>query len=534
MIVRLGVFPGVLFVAGLAAPQVVELAATPQKFVTFYSPGASEVPAELTSSPPAPLPAGGVQAVAVATDGAVWLGTAKGLIRYHPGEPAPSRRQYFAGRRYLPGDNVRNLHPGPSADMWVLTAAGVAHIELRPMTLAVKAEYFERRIRARHDRYGLVAGSTFTEPGNPATNRLTPSDNDGLWTAVYAAAECFRFAVTRSSEALANARKSIEALLFLEQVTGRPGFPARSYIRRGDWRPADGIWHWTSDGRHEWKADTSSDEIVGHFFLFAVAAEHLPDAALKARIAAAAGRIMDHILDHGYHLTDVNGKPTTWGRWSPSYFATPTGKPDSPLNALELLSFLKTAHRLTGRARYLTEYRKAAVEMKYAELTARLLELREELNYSDEQLALLSFYPLFQYESDPVLLGLYRRALDQWWENIQREQNPLGTFLYLTARPEARVDLAGAVHTLYRIPMDLIHWTVTNSHRGDVEWDPAPDRFGRRQARTLLPPDERPVMKWNGNPFRVEGGSGGGGEDDGSFFLLPYWLGRYHGFLAGE
>jgi hypothetical protein len=41
-------------------------------------------------------------------------------------------------------------------------------------------------------------------------------------------------------------------------------------------------------------------------------------------------------------------------------------------------------------------------------------------------------------------------------------------------------------------------------------------------------------MKWNGNPFRLDGGGGGRGEDDGAFFLLPYWLGRYHGYLIGE
>ena len=55
------------------------------------------------------------------------------------------------------------------------------------------------------------------------------------------------------------------------------------------------------------------------------------------------------------------------------------------------------------------------------------------------------------------------------------------------------------------------------------------DRADQRQAETLLPPDERPVMKWNGNPFVVDGGNGGVSEDDGGFFLLPYWMGRFLG-----
>jgi hypothetical protein len=84
------------------------------------------------------------------------------------------------------------------------------------------------------------------------------------------------------------------------------------------------------------------------------------------------------------------------------------------------------------------------------------------------------------------------------------------------------------------MPMDTIHWTVKNSHRPDIVWSPVPDLEGHREALTLLPPDERPVIRWNANPFVVDGGDGGRREDDGAAFLLPYWLGRYHKFLSGE
>jgi hypothetical protein len=509
----------------LVAGAAVFAAEPPQKFRTFYKLDDPAVPEALRRAPAASV---------TATDGAVWTGSGEGLIRLDPKAPPEDRRQHFAGKRYLPDDRVLNLAPGRAAGVWVRTETGVAHIELRPMTLAQKAAQFEERIRLRHDRYGLVADSRLKEPGNLATNQLVPSDNDGLWTAMYAAGECFRYAVTKSPEALARARKSIEAVLFLEQVTGRPGFPARSYIRKGDYRDADGEWHWTPDGAIEWKGDTSSDEIVGHFFLFGIAWDLLPDQALRKRIAATAGRIMDHILDNGYYLIDRDGKPTLWGRWTPEYFATPAGKPDGPLNALELLAFLKTAAHITGNPRYPSEYRKVAFEMKYAEMATRMIELREELNYSDEELAMLSFYPLFRYERDPKLAALYRTALDQWWRNIQREKNPLWTFIYLQGRPDAKVDVEGAQRTLYRIPMDLVEWSVKNSGRRDVRMASTPDRQGRPEAETLLPPDERPIMKWNGNPFRVDGGNGGRGEDDGAFFLLPYWMGRYHKLLMGE
>jgi hypothetical protein len=201
---------------------------------------------------------------------------------------------------------------------------------------------------------------------------------------------------------------------------------------------------------------------------------------------------------------------------------------------MELLSFLKTAGHITGDPRWAQEYRKA-VGLGYARTAARYRELREEINYSDEELAMLSFYNLFRYEKDRDLLDrYYRPAMNQWWENIVREENPLWTLIYATGQPDARVDLESAVRTLYRMPIDTIEWTVTNSGRKEVVMARASDRFQKRQAVTLLPPDERPVMKWNSNPFDIDGGSDGRGEDDGAAFLLPYWMGRYHGLLLGE
>ena len=208
--------------------QPVVLKPYPQKFRTFYQPGDPRIPAGLSWSA-APLPVGDVTAVATATDGAVWYSSPWGVVRVDSRAGARDRHQYFAGKRYLPDDDVLHLAADPSAGMWVRTRTGVSHIELRPMTLAAKAALFERRIRERHDRHGMVASSNLSVAGDLSTSRTRDDDNDGLWTSIYAAAECFRYAVTKSPEALANAKKATSAVLFLEEVTGSHGFPARSY-----------------------------------------------------------------------------------------------------------------------------------------------------------------------------------------------------------------------------------------------------------------------------------------------------------------
>ncbi|MEP7363646.1 MAG: hypothetical protein ABI972_10355 [Acidobacteriota bacterium] len=501
--------------------------ASPQRIVHHFA-------LDKTAVPPALRALTGLARV-TASDGATWElarfvshghETVKGLWRTDPtAAHAWDKRQYFAGKRYLASDDVLHLLPDQARGVWVRTASAITHIELVPMTLEQKAAVFEERIRLRHTLHGFVADSHLATPGDLSTNQLASTDNDGLWTAIYATAECFRFAVTQSPDALARARLTTEAVLSLETVTGRPGYPARSYIVPGEPRPKDGTWHWTPDGSKLWKSDTSSDELVGHYYLFAIAYDLLDDPALKSKIAATTRRITDHILDHGLQLTDIHGQPTYWGRWTKEYFASPRGKGDAPLNALEILSFLKVAHHITGDTRYDTEYRRLAGPEGYAALTTQLDTLREEINYSDEELAMLPFHLLFLYEKDPALLATYRRALAQWWRNIEREANPLWTLIYSASG--AKPDFSGALRTLHRIPMDLVTWTVENSHRTDIEWEPEADRHGRRQSRTLLPPDERPVMKWNGNPFRTDGGNGGRSEDDGAFFLLPYWLARY-------
>ena len=483
-----------------------------------------------------PFPAGHVlpwndtSLIAEQAPGVFWIGTPRGAIRY---EEALGARgvEYFAGRRWLPDDRVRGIGfegSGLGAAVWIETAAGAARIERRAMTLEEKARAFEERVRARHVRHGLTASSRLRTPGDLSTNRTVSSDNDGLWTAMYVAAECFRWAVTGEREARELARQGIEAIERLEAITGIAGFPARSFVEVGrDEQPGDGEWHDTADRKWRWKGDTSSDEIVGHYFGYAVYYDLAADAAEKEKIRAVVDRITSHIVDHGYHLVDVDGKPTRWGWWAPAEIWV---DPDETgLRALHLLSHLKTAHHITGNPRWQTAYAELIAKHRYAELTRnQKINVPGHVNHSDDELAFLSYYPLLLYESDPALRKIYQESLERSWQIERPERNPLWNFISAAGTGARDFDRDASVETLRRIPMDLVSWRVVNSHRLDVGVDPASDRFRRNQALVPLAPDERPMMKWNGNPYALDGGDAGSSEDDGAFFLLPYWMGRYH------
>ncbi len=93
--------------------------------------------------------------------------------------------------------------------------------------------YYEKQVRLRHIRLGLNATLAGMKNGDISSGSLEDSDNDGLWTSMYLAAEVFRYAATKSPEALENCRESLDAMERLYTVNSLKGFPSRSFERRG-------------------------------------------------------------------------------------------------------------------------------------------------------------------------------------------------------------------------------------------------------------------------------------------------------------
>jgi hypothetical protein len=50
----------------------------------------------------------------------------------------------------------------------------------------------------------------------------------------------------------------------------------------------------------------------------------------------------------------------------------------------------------------------------------------------------------------------------------------------------------------------------------------------------VLPVDERSFAHWNTDPWRLDQGGDGRELAIGTVFLLPYHMGRYHGFIADD
>ena len=447
---------------------------------------------------------------------------------------APDRWHYFAGPRWLPSDDTRSVLESDST-LIVATAQGCGRIHLLEQNLAQKETCFQARVRDRHLRLkGFIATSKLATPGDLGTNVPVPSDNDGLWTALYLAAQSYRYAVTGSDEARAWANQAFDAIEWLEGVTTVDGFPTKAIVEAGDDTGSDAVeWYPSEDGDWYWKGDCSSDEIDGHMYGYSIFYDLAADDACRMRIVALVDRIMGHIVDNGYLIIGKDGKPTRWGVWSPEYLNGPW-RAQRGLNSLEILAHLKTAHHITGSDRYEEEYQRLIEEHGYAENTRRQkLTLPGHVNHSDDELAFISYYPLIKYETDPKLREIYLDSLDHAWGIERPERNPWWNYIY-GALSGCDCDAEDAARTLREIPTDLIDWPVRNSHRQDIRLDADRGRKGELQSVGVLPYDELPASKWNLNPYSLDSDTQGTREDDGTYYLLPYWMGRYYGFLSEE
>jgi hypothetical protein len=523
------------------------------------------------------LPYDDFTTLAAGEAGVVWFGTKHGAIRFDG-----KTWEYRQGLRWLPDDIVRGISVSEHGDAWFATAKGAGEIERRPITLAEKARFYEDEIDRRHRRtpYGYVMAVQLPTAGDKSEWIQHDSDNDGLWTAMYGAGECFAYAATRDPLAKQRARKAFEALRFLSEVTqggehpAPPGFPARAILptsgpdpnlhdskerdiqsraRRDHlWKVLSPRWPKSADGQWYWKTDTSSDELDGHYFFYAQYYDLVAETPQeKEDVRKVVRAITDHLLDHNYSLVDWDGTPTRWGVFDPvSLNDTRAWWAGRGLNALSILSYLKVTGHMTGDPKYSAAYNELVKEHKYATnlMVAKITAGPGSGNQSDDEMAFMCYYDLIRYETDDDLLQKYSYSLANYWSLERPEMNPFFNFAaaaslkkkaFSDAFETRDLTLTGgwlddSLDTLRRLPLDRIDWGHQNSHRKDIvpvrSFTPEDDdrrALGYRRDGRVLPADERFFEFWNHNPYQLTTGGGGHALGDGGVFLLPYYMGRY-------
>ena len=529
------------------------------------------------------LPYNDFTCMAAGQDGSVWFGTRRGAIRYKDG-----RWSYRQGRRWLPNDEVRAIALDDGGNAWIATAGGVGYIGYQQMTLAEKAAFYEEEVECCIMRtpFGYTSEVRLARPGDKSEIIYTDSDNDGLWTAMYGAGQCFAYAATKDPAAKERAVKAFEALRFLQKVTQtgdvRPpkGYVARTILptdgpdpnegrlehdrRHRDqqdalWKLYEPRWPVSGDGQWYWKSDTSSDELDGHYFFYPAYYDYVADTEEeKERVREVVRDLTDHLLEHGFNLVDHDGTPTRWGIYNPDTLNTDANWwAERGLKSLSMLSYLAVAEHMTGDPRYGEASRKL-IEKHNFRTNAMIYKIHfgpGSGNQSDDEMAFMCFYNLIKYTRDADLRHELMYSFFSAWVNEQPEMNPLFNFMYAVfgqdatyANPWGVHDLSpwegwleDAVETLIEFPLDRISWGHQNSHRLDLlrlppqqSSEPYEEHRVNRGYRVngkVLPVSERFFHHWNTDPWTLDYGGDGRSLGSGTVFLLPYYMGLYHGFI---
>jgi hypothetical protein len=518
-------------------------------------------------------------ASAVAADGSIWYATKTGAWHAYG-----SVVEYRQGLRWLPHDEVRAIAT-VNNDAWFATRDGIGIIRAHQIRLADKARRFEADIEKRHRRtqYGYVDAVRVSVPGDASEWTQRDSDNDGLWTSMYGAGEAFACAATDSGAACERAKAAFEALRFLGKVTEGGKNPApRGYVARtilptsgrdpniADsperdekirstrerlWKVMRPRWPVSADGKWYWKSDTSSDELDGHYFFYGAYYDLVAKTdAERERVRRHVAAMTDHLVNNNFQLIDHDGRPTRWGIFNPENLNRNVDYwEERGLNSISILAYLTTAEHITGDAKYAAAAR-MLIEKHAYDMNTLIPKSHGgpgSGNQSDDEMAFMCLYNLMKYEKDVRLRMIYGRALRNRWEIEASELNPL--FNFIAAAGLSGVEFADAyrrqplaltgpwrdesVDTLRRYPLDRFNWPMKNSGRGDIARLSAftggrPGTRGHRANGRVLPIDERYVDHWNHDPWQLDYAGDGRTLADGASFLLPYYMGLYHKFIA--
>ncbi len=502
------------------------------------------------------VPAGAINDMFFTADGKKYFATNTGIVTLIEGKIS-----YFSYGAWLMHPTVTKITVSENGTIAAVTPRGISIITSKYMTLEEKANHYDEMAVKYYTRNeGYQVSRELRKYGDLDSGWLPNSDNDGLFTGLYCASQCFRYKVTGDEAAKANAKRAVEAMIKLTQVTGKPGFTARAtrYSHEENFGTENREeWHYCEDNPDcEWLGETSSDEMTGHFYAYGIYFDLVADDEEKAKIADVDRTITDHIIDNNFHLTDIDGVPTTWANWEPDllnnddrwYYEKGT-------NSLEILSFLKTTYHVTGDKKYNDVYEMLIKKHHYAMNCMQYKCEDAHIAHIDDQLDFTNIYPLLVYTDNEAHKEIFKMGLTHHWEYERIERSPMFNITY-GALTNNNCDIENAAKSLSEMNLDLIRWPVFNSHRKDIVWDTEQEAMGvPPQLKYPVEYSARVLTHYDGNPFVCDSGveefvevnskdvnrtlilpgtSGANGMRAMMpyIYLLPYWMGRYYGLLG--
>ena len=482
--------------------------------------------------------------------GALWFTSNEGAYVREP-----DRFRYFAWKRWLDNNKLKDIAYDSKGNVFLLSETGLNEIRYIEQTLAQKAAMIQEDLEKYHMRHGWSVAARLVDPADPTTTSLRDNDNDGLWTSIYLGSQVFRYAVTGEEIARRNAWESFEAFERVLTVHDIPGFSARTFERKGYAISDPKAWRDSPEEDWVWKGTTSTDEVVGYFFVAALMDKYIcktPEE--KKRVADYIDAMLTHILKNNYYMIDYDGKPTLWARWHHEYVNSfKETQFDRKLNSILITAMLQLGYKLTGKEIYKTEMHRIWKEWGFADnMMISMYNIKfttgfahkadsngqewnvvmgQDWNHSDDEMAFLTYWVLVETALDKESLAKYQWIVKDHWEIEKPERNALWNIIPYSL--SGVIDLESTLWWLREFNLDRKNYRMKNSHRRDIELMPQDihTNFREQLTKELLPQGEIRMMRHNANGFSLDGGHDHGEILTGEEFLLPYWMSRYYGIL---
>lgn len=367
--------------------------------------------------------------------------------------------------------------------------------------------------------YGVVMDPVFSSPDSTDIRTYSRCGDAAIWTGHFLAAESFRYAVTRSPDALSNIKYSLYGIRALLDVTGndllaRCAFPENSPYANdiiGE-EGHHGVYSGMVDGaKWTWIGETSRDQIVGVMFGLTAAWNLVDDNDVKLAVPWLSSRVINYLLKHGWVTFNPDLNPTTtfWGR------------------ADQQLMILKLGRR-SNASHYQSTYSTMSLTLAPEAIVGIGVDSADPYgSYYKFNLDYITMWSLLTSGDNSYVTSNYRGAYKVLRAATGDHQNPFFDII------DRAINGADAARD-QRI-RDLLDQWLTRPRR-DVYVDntlqvPTCDDGSRACDPIPVPQRITTDFLWQRSPFQLAGGGYSTIEGAGIDYTLPYWMARYYGVI---
>lgn len=307
--------------------------------------------------------------------------------------------------------------------------------------------------------------------------------------------------------------------------------------------------------------NVSQDEYAGHMFALGAVWRLVDDKQIKTSAANMLGQIGNHLMVNWMRFKDWDGRDTEHGKMNVYSFANAPG-----FLAVHSLDFMLMAATASGRKDLRDFYDKCLLQSEGkicegwpwdgepaydSELDNLVLYVGSEgckANYNNFSMVFAAIHHLAWFADDIALKEKVQAAWANHFMNegdqpraIEKQKNPWFNFGYAAMKrldadnPHAYDLVSDGICSLreFRTSQAAHFGDSASAYPGYCE-----SRFdGQFQAEFPVPVGERcaSTFEWWGDPYSRETcGEAPWNVDVPTGYLLPYWMGRYYGFITAD